>query len=511
MFSRRDRKKNQPEKSDERNASTHLTRRPILYIFSLFVLVLVLVTFVGAPAITSTAGAAAGQIVFGSYRGQPIAYSQGNYFARQVQSINDQVRQSQQADQIDQLARFIWRQAFNRTLFHEAVLYEAEQSGIAVTERRVDREIAQYPAFQEGGEFSPDLYRQASSSEKYEVREFLREQIIQQKYMRDKTQGLQTSSAESDFIGSMASPQRRFRFVSYGTGDFPDSEVRAFAEANQDLFRRINLSRITILESESTAQSIREQITSQQSGFEEMARAHSQDIYADSGGNMEWTYAYELRQSYDDPGKLSSLYELESGEVSQVYESRNGWVIYRVNEPVTPLDLESDDALQTVRDYMTQFERGVIEDYLTNQAEQFREEAQEIGFDQAVQGRTGLEVRETQFFPINYGNLDLFSRVQTSGDSNILQGAATRQDFFIELFGLEVGGISEPLVIGGTTHVFEVSEERESPADQSAFSGNYFQFTVRQFQSQQVQSALLQDRFIEDNFNAAYSRNVRRR
>lgn len=508
MFSKRDQKKNQPEKSNTRNATTQLTRRPVLYIFSLFVLVLVLVTFVGAPAITSTARS--GQVVFGSYRGRPIAYSQGNYFARQVQGINEQVRQSEMSEQMDQLARFIWRQAFNRTLFHEAVLYEAQQSGIAVTERRIDREIAQYPAYQENGQFSADLYRQASSSEKYEVREFLREQIIHEKFVRDKTEGIDTSNAESDFVQSMASPQRRFRFVNYALSDFPASEVRAFAEANPDLFRRINLSRITILESESRAQQIREQIVSQQSSFEEMARSHSQDIYADSGGNMDWTYAYELRQSYDDPSVLSGLYELESGEISQIYESRNGWVIYRVNEPVTQLDLDSEEAIQTVRDYMSQFERGIIEDYLANQASEFRSRAQEVGYETALQESGAPQGGETQFFPINFGNLDLFPTVSTTGDSNPLEGAATRQEFFVELFSLDVGGISEPMVIGNRTFVFQAAEERQSPESESRFTGNYFEFTAQQFQSQQLQSSLLQDRFIEDNFNAAYSRNVQR-
>lgn len=506
MFSKRDRKRNQSEQSNTRNATTQLTRRPVLYIFSLFVLVLVLVTFVGAPAITSTAGR--GQLVFGNYRGRPIAYAPGNFFARQVRSINDQLRQNEQAQQMDQLARFVWRQAFNRTLFHEAVLYEADRSGMAVSERRIDRGIAQYPAYQENGQFSPDLYRQASSSERYEVRELLEGQIIQEKYLRDKTENLKTSSAEVEFIQSMANPQRRFQFVSHQLSDFPDAEVRAFAEANPDLFRRINLSRITVLESESTAQTIREQIVNQQSSFEDMARAHSRDIYADQGGEMGWTYSYELRQSYDDPSVLSGLYELGGGEVSQIYESRNGWIIYRVNEPTTPLDLSADSALQTVRDYMTRFERGMVEDYLSNQAAEFRSRAQEIGFQQAARQSGGLEVRETQYFPINYRNLELFSRVTTPDQSNALQGAASRQEFFEQLFGIEVGDVSEPVVIGNSTYVFEATDEREPPADQERFVANYYSYSVQQFQSQQVQSSLLQDRYIEDNFNAAFSRNI---
>jgi hypothetical protein len=498
---------NQKKRGGEGEARSRIsTRRPFLYLFSVIVLVIIVVTFVGAPLITQTAGGSQ-RLVFGSYRGEEIAYSPGSYFARQYQQIAARVRDQGEDTSLQAQLRNVWRQAFNQTLFHTAVMHEAEQSGIVISEARVDREIARHPRFQENGAFSAEQYRNTPSQERFSLRQYLREQAIQQRYIADKLQGLQTSPDETEFIKGMASPERRFRFVAFDYADYPREEVVSFAEENPDLFRRVNLSAITITGSESEAERIREQIANRESTFEEMARAHSADQFAETGGDMGWRYFYELEPDFEDTAQLEEVFELGQDELSPVLEARNGWVIYRVDESSQPVDLENDEAVADVRSYLTTFERGRIEDYMAEQAATFREAATGAAFTEAASAQ-GLSVEQTGYFPINYGNVPIFGRVNAQ-NNDVLSRAAFRESFFVTAFSLEEGEVSEPVTLRNALVVMQLESEREASDDAVAFLDSYYPFLVQQYQSEELQRTLLDPQYYEDNFAQAFSRIVR--
>lgn len=482
------------------------TRRPFLYLFSVIILVIIVVTFIGAPLITQTAGGSR-RLVFGSYRGEEIVYSPGNYFARTYQQTAARVRDQGQDTNLQTQLRQIWRQAFNQTLFHTAVMQQAEQSGLVVSESRVDREIAQHPRFQENGSFSAEAYRQTASQERFNLRSYLREQAIQQRYVADKLQAMKTSPGEIEFVQEMASPERRFRYVAFDYTDYPREEVLSFAEENLELFRRIDLSVITVTGDEAEAERIREQIANRESTFEEMARAHSADQFADTGGDMGRRYFYELEPNVEDTEQLEQVFDLPEGELSPVIAARNGWVIYRVNQPAQPLDLDNEDAIADVRSYLSTFERGRIEDYMAEQAASFRATATESGFADAATSR-GLSVNQTGYFPINYGNIPVFGRVN-SQDSDVLSRAAFRESFFVTAFSLEQEEVSEPVSLRNALVVLQLEDEREASDDSVAFLDSYYPFLVQQYQSEELQRTLLDPQYYEDNFARAFARIVR--
>jgi parvulin-like peptidyl-prolyl isomerase len=472
------------------------------------VLVIIVVTFVGAPLVTQTAGRSR-RIVFGTYRGEEIAYTPGNYFARQYQAIAQRMRDQGEDSNLQNQLRNVWRQAFNQTLFHTAIMQEAEASDITVSEARIDREIAQQPRFQENGRFSPERYRNTSSQERFNLRQYLREQVIHQKYLDDKLQLMKTSPDTVQFVKSMASPERQFRFVAFDYADYPDEEVVDYARENPDLFRRINLSVITITGSESEAEGIREQIVNRTNTFEELARAHSADQFADTGGDMGWQYFYELRPDFEDPEQLEQVFSLSQGEISPVLEARNGWIIYRVDEPSQAIDLENEDAVADVRSYLNSFERGRIEDYMAERAATFREAAQAATFADAAASQE-LSVRQTNYFPINYGNVPVFGRVSAQ-DSEILSRAAFRESFFVTAFSLEENEVSEPITLRNALVVMQLTDEREASEDSVAFLDSYYPFLVQQYQSQELQRTLLDPRYYEDNFAQTFARIIRGR
>ena len=106
----------------EKRHETH----PLLYGFTVVVLVVIVVTFVlagpGGPLTRGSIGGG-GNIVFGSYEGHDIAYSPGGYFAQQRDKLANQVRQSgNQQNNTEAMVQAVWYQAFISTAEHVAIL-----------------------------------------------------------------------------------------------------------------------------------------------------------------------------------------------------------------------------------------------------------------------------------------------------------------------------------------------------------------------------------------------------
>ena len=163
-------------------------------------------------------------------------------------------------------------------------------------------------------------------------------------------------------------------------------------EQNHRIFKRGN------------AKAILKQLQNSESSFEDLARTHSKDIFAEKGGDMGYKYYYELREEFTSNAELDSVFNMNSGETSDVIKTSFGWVIYRIDEAKQLPDFSNEETLKTARTYMERFERGTIEDYLTKQAENFKTLAAQKGFEAAA-AQEGIESDTTDFFPVNYGGL----------------------------------------------------------------------------------------------------------
>ena len=178
---------------------------------------------------------------------------------------------------------------------------------------------------------------------------------------------------------------------------------------------------------------------------------------------MGWVYYHELEPDFENTDVIDEIFNLEEGDVSRVFETTFGWTIYRVNEaPIDP-DFTDDDVIAAVRDYLNTFERGLVEDYLREQANDFVETANENGFQEAA-AAIDRTPGETGYFPINYGNVPYFNTVNAPANQT-LSAAAFREDFFEELFALEADAASEPMVVRDYVFVFQLADEREPAED----------------------------------------------
>ncbi len=497
--------KKQPEEEKQKPAQTHFRHRAT-YVFSFIILIIIVVTFVGGPALSGVSGNR--NLVFGEYANREIRYVQGNYLARQRDILYDQMQNNSNASNqnYEVQAYQVWKGAYDRTVIHTAILVKAERSGVHVSDNLIDQRLLQSGPYMEDGEFSEKRYRDTTASERQRYRDLYREQIIHQQYIEDLTHSGIFSTHAADFLKSMAKTERKFRFVNIDYDQYPDSELTAYGRENEKLFSRIKLSRITVKSGISDAETIRSQIVDGVSTFENQAQNYSEDRFSDKGGEMGWREYHELQADFGTTEELDELFALDEGNLSPVYETDFGWVFYRVDEEAVAPDFSNEETLGSIRDYMTRFERGRIEDYLSARAEEFRTSASESTFQNAASA-AGYDVQETNYFPINYGNAFFLNQVNTAAENtNSIQNAAFSTSFFETLFALDQESISEPVVLDESVAMFELIEERTKSEAELSFIGEYYPYIYQQFLDRDLQEHIFSSEEFEDNFSEVFSR-----
>jgi len=491
-----------PSEQIEKKHQSH----PLVYVFSVIILIIVVVTFVALPF--RPGNFAPGSLVFGSYNGEDIRFvgNPENYFARQRDLLNQQI-ESQQANANPELVTYqVWRGAFERTVVHTAILQDAHRSGLIVTGHKVDQALAQYGPYIVNGKFSVEAYDRTSPSDREATRELYGEDLVQQQYYDDILYGQKVSTKAVDFIKGMTSPEREFRYVVFSFAQYPANLVVQYGQQHASLFRTINLSRITIKSSESDANAIYQKLEENPNLFEEIAKNQSKDSYADKGGEMGWVDFNDLKPDFQNVTDLDKLFAMKGGQISPVIKTSFGWVIYRVNQPVRQPDLTDPNTIKTVRAYMEQFERGQIEDYLSNLGNKFRDAATKVGFD-AASVTEGLSVHQTNYFPINYGNAFFLPQMKALDNNTALASGAYKQDFLQEIFSLKVRAVSKPIILDTNVVVLQPLDERNAPDGETSAIGGYYPYILQQFTQTDLVDQILQSPKFVDNFQQVFFKN----
>jgi hypothetical protein len=484
---------------------------PLLFIGTILILIIVIVAFVLVPAFGPGIGGGGNvDLTFGSYDKVPITYVPGNYFAQYYEQVFQYYQNVYDPAYVQNAGFQVWQEAFNGAAVHTAILQELKAAGYTVPVKTVDREVARQPQFQENGRFSSALYQRMSNNDRLTLWRQVQDEIATQYYFSEIS-GLLKPAAEGTFIGKMSSPQRSFDMVSFSVDDFPDSEYIAYAEANPDLFRSTHLSRISVNSSEKEALQILNSIKDGTSTFEDAARTHSQDSYAEKGGDMGIKLAHELNQEIPEEADREKIIGLGRGEISDVIKHDANWVFFRVEEAAQGADISDAAILEKVRSYIRNFERGQMEDWAVSQAQNFIALATETGFDEAV-NRRALEKRSFGPVAINYGDVDLFSSLRSFGVQQLSNSSAD-ENFWKTAFSTPVNTMSEPLVqsglaLGQSSYVLVLLPTEEIEAEESSVEGIASTFseywlsyiTEQSLRAYFLNSAKMENRFIETYF-----------
>jgi len=497
--------KKNPNK-DKESSSGEISRRfkqnPALFIGTVVVLVLVIVSFVLVPALTPQAAGAGGEYTFGYYDKVPIAWVPGNVFSR----YRDQAvwnLQAQGRDVNDFYAYYeVLRSAFESTVVHTAVLQMMKKSNYAVPEKTVDREVAKLPQFQENGRFSRALYNQMSDSTRLTLWRQVSEDLSNQLFFNDY-QNLLVPSTEVDFIVNMASVLREFELVYFKIDDFPESEYLAFARNRSSLFDTIHLSMISVNSNEREARRILDSIKDGTVTFEEAARNHSL-INAETGGYLGSRYAYELDSLVPDAEARRLLLSLGRGGLSDLVRIEENWAIFRIEEELKKVDLEDESLLERVRAYLVNNEKGLMYDWATEQANEFIADAKESGFENAANWRN-MERHKIGPLPINYGSIALYYMLEYFPISGFteqdMQNMAANENFWKTAFSTSLQTPSAPFVQGDYVLVlFPIDQTSAEENDLENIKSMYSSYWVQYIAEQSLQTYFLESDKMEDNF-----------
>jgi peptidyl-prolyl cis-trans isomerase D len=490
-------------------------QNPGVYIGSVVVLVLVVITFVGGDFLSGGrryAGKST-DLTFGYYDKIPITWVPGNELSRYYETTVNYARSQgfNPNDPNDSRTPYInysiWRQAFDRTVRHVAIIDMLKRSGYTVSEKAVNKVILQLPQFQENGRFSLALYNRIPESSRADFWHSTQDDIAMNVFFSDYL-SLLIPEAEAKFIANMSSPVRSFDFVSFSVDDYPESEFLAYGRENIKIFGTIQLSKITISGSEKEAKKILASVKDGTTTFEDAAKAQSKDMYADRGGDMGVRYCYEIDGEITASEDRDAIYKLGKGELSDVVSTGDGWAFFRVEEALIEADLTDWSTLNAVRAYVRDKEMGRMEDWAVEQANKFISEAKESGYANAARLRN-LVRNNFGPVPLNFGSVDLFTTLDSLTVNGLsaddLKALSQNENFWRITFTTPVNTPGKPLVQGSNVFVFVPTEENkadEASIDElaSSYKTQYLQYTF----DKSLQDYFMNDGKLKDNFNDIY-------
>ncbi|HAK46651.1 MAG TPA: hypothetical protein DCO79_12140 [Spirochaeta sp.] len=482
---------------------------PVMWVISIVILVVIVVTFIGAPL--ASKNRASGNMVFGSYDGEEIAYYDGSYFSDQVNSIADNYR-DQMNDSNAYFIQFqVWRSAFDNAVYRTAAIKELKNSGLIVSSSSVDESIVLHGPYMENGQFSENLYSQSSNTEKKYIRSRFEDDLYFSRFANDINSN-PVNENEEKFFQDIASAEKTFRYATFPFSSFPADKIAEYGSDNADLFRSIVISKITVKSSEKDAEQIYSKLEETPGMFAELAKTQSSDPYADKGGEMGSRYYYELKNIINDDEALDEVFALKAEEISGIIEDDGSWVIYRCDKTPEYADMSREADTDVVKDYMELYAKGVIEDYLVSEADNFADFARLEGFEKAA-ADSALAIHKTNAFPIIYGNPSVNYYNQnipvytqpTVEDDDSLNGVSSNEYFLKTIDNLSDEEVSKALILNDNIIVMQLIDEAVKDSEELQSVSSLVSYASQNWLGSQFEEFIYQSDKFEDNFAEVFT------
>jgi hypothetical protein len=394
-----------------------------------------------------------------------------------------------------------------------ALIDTVEESGFKVTEKGLDEAMVKNERFFVDGAFSLEKYNSTPLSTRLSLRKTARDDLFVRRYYED-LYTTAPSTAEVEFVASMAKPKRTISYAAIPMADFPKDQVKAWAQNNADLFRTLGVSRITITSSEADAKKILQQVKDNKLSFEDAAKSHSQDAYADKGGDAGTVFYYTFAQDFSDSTGAEKIANLSKGELSEVYKIGAGaWAFFKINAPLAPADLDKGATLDEALAYIQEKEKGTLESWAIAKANELISSTDPEVFKRNA-AKAGYALKNAGPFIINLGNPSFYAYNQQmpllqlpypTGSQELIS-AESDEAFMTELFSLEKGKISKPLVVDDTVVVFSIVDDTPTSDEDTAFVKFGYPYFHQESVDSQTRNTFLKSKKFKDEFSATFSK-----
>ncbi|MCP4176811.1 MAG: hypothetical protein GY756_03515 [bacterium] len=482
------------------------------------IFVLVVASFVFAPLMT-TAASKPEELVFGSYGNSKITNTPGNYFNRTIINLKNQYRDNQSS--LGSGNYGIFKSAFNQTVIQKAIEEKVLDSGFIITDKQIDKEMVENGPFNVNGEFSEKKYQDSSSQYRFNLRKAFRENLIKKRYEQDTIYSIHKNSNLVDFIADIGSEEKSFNYSIFKMDNIKDSFFSEYFNSNTDKFRKIPLNKITIRSNENEANDILSKINNNEISFEEAAKEFSKDSYSSEGGKLGSVYFHELVKTFqadldtevlaESANIAENIFKLNVSELSEIIETKYGWVIYQAKENASISDLSSDNIINDIKTYMSSSEKGIIEDHLLALGDSYIDSIKDSDFKSAAI-QLNIENGATDYFSINYGNNRLLlSNISTATQQNPVFASAAYDELFLEgLFSLNTPDeISKPLILEDNIVVAQLIDKKKSDKiteEQIEYYKSYIKSNLTDYINEDMVILVRNSPEFIDNFDTTYSK-----
>ncbi len=493
-------------------------KKGVLYtIGASIILIICFVAFVLPSSLSRMADQQEG-LVFGKYNGKKISYEYGSDFTNFLSQYATMFRnQGQEINQSNQLTLFNY--AFNSTVTKYAQDDMLKTAGYEVPQESINLKLKTYFS-DEDGKFSKKAYMQADKSYIEDLTESIKESLYSDRYYDDNFGstdtlggyhlfGLKSADAETEFIDSFGQERRTFKMATFDTSNYPKEEQEKFGKNNSAKFTKYDMSIITV-DTKELAEKVLSRISKEQITFEDAISEYSGKNYSDSDGKLTNNSQYQIENILKNPEEAAKLTALVKDEISAVVQTLMGYSIFKNNgTPVQP-DFTNEDTLRDVENYITIYEKSVIEDYYSDIARKFTALAKTDGIDAAAANYENVTVEDIPAFPLNYGSVSLFEIMDTSS-STALATADKDENFLTKAFSLKLNDFSDPIIISSKIVVLQYTgdeepETKESAEDAEATeeTGSNYHTSFVNMDQNSCQQVIFQSPALENNFVTVY-------
>lgn len=502
-----------------------------IFILSAILLVILVVSFVFAPAIVPAQQGLGQGIVFGRYGNQEIAYRPGNFFARQLDSSIQEATSQGYDINSPFIAYTLWLRAFRAASQYAVLMDKAEHAGIDIGEDQIMEAVRESGYFSRNGVFSATDFNNTSHERRQSILNEMHSGLLIGTYQLQLTQDINRSKAAISLLSQPAVQQRNFRMAIFNFDLYPAEKVREFAAENAQLFQEIDVKRILIQGKKQEAIKLYSALANGEKDFPIVFLENSREEFANENisaqeGNLGTRFYYQLQESLAPQEDLDKIFSLHQDQFSPPmrYKTENSknevYAIYQVTKTKSDLNLNSNDAVQDVLTYLISTRKNLISDYFIGLASlidpaNFSSSitspgrfAQSDYFGMVYHLKPdNLSRQDDMYYPYN-NEIQKFLAAFGQQYQDIAASALKSKEFFLQAFKLQPNEVSAPIILNNGVIVLQLINT-QTPEPSSATTSS-LDFLLSYFLSQYSMSSMI-DQALEsprykDNFIKAYAK-----